>query len=241
MDPTVDFGPWMPYGMWVAVLATRVSSPGDKTHIHPAAVDAWQPGFPPTTLSPPLYASSPMWAQHFRAVMTPCMVSWRLRVPPATSRWDRDSSWGFNGQQAYCATISGYGGIKFNAWPGVFASKRYVELYARQNDGQVRYRTAWHGTCASASTVLRCAGPSSCGSPISRCAMARRGMALHCAVQASFVAVRPPKRRTGAVPYGTYRMAWHGHKHTVTCARCRAVIVRHAAPSLGPSLPVWEG
>ncbi|KAG2427408.1 hypothetical protein HXX76_012344 [Chlamydomonas incerta] len=63
------------------------------------------------------------------------MQGWSDSGSWGLSKWDRDSSWGFDGQQAYCATLSGYGGAKFNAWSGALSSKRTLEFWVRMNDG----------------------------------------------------------------------------------------------------------
>ncbi|GLI71000.1 hypothetical protein VaNZ11_016116 [Volvox africanus] len=63
------------------------------------------------------------------------MQGWSDAGSWSISKWGRDASWGFDGQQAYCVTLGGYGGIQLNAWSGVFSSKRTLEFYARQNNG----------------------------------------------------------------------------------------------------------
>ncbi|EFJ47081.1 hypothetical protein VOLCADRAFT_105296 [Volvox carteri f. nagariensis] len=70
-----------------------------------------------------------------RAQLPSFMQGWSDSGSWSISRWGRDSSWGFDGQQAYCVTMGGYAGIQFNGWSGVFSSKRTLEFYARQNNG----------------------------------------------------------------------------------------------------------
>ncbi|KXZ41810.1 hypothetical protein GPECTOR_276g724 [Gonium pectorale] len=87
------------------------------------------------------------------------MQGWTDSGSWSISKWGRDASWGFDGQQAYCVTLSGYGGAKFNAWSGVFSSKRTLEFYARQNNGgtpDISVKLASpSGTCKSISLQPR--------------------------------------------------------------------------------------
>jgi hypothetical protein len=63
------------------------------------------------------------------------MQGWSDSGSWGVSKWARDSSWSFDGQQAYCVTLSGYGGIQLDGWSGVLSSKRTFDLYVRQNNG----------------------------------------------------------------------------------------------------------